>query len=275
IICLKKSIPHRVKEIGAMPDYPLFTKLIKEKTNIDLTLYKETQMKRRLTSLRDKRGYDQFESYYHAIVNDQVLMEEFLDKMTINVSEFFRNAKRWEVLEKEILPELLKRNPHLRIWSAACSTGDEPYSIAMILSQLTDLKNVSILATDIDEKILERAKKGIYTERALKEVPERLKRRYFTYKDSLYTINDKLKKSITFKAHNLLHDPYPKGFDLIVCRNVMIYFTSEAKEKIYHQFSDSLVNEGVFFVGSTEQIFTPEKYNLELLQTFFYQKSDS
>jgi len=258
-----------------MPDYPLFTKLIKEKTNIDLTLYKETQMKRRLTSLRDKRGYDQFESYYHAIVNDQVLMEEFLDKMTINVSEFFRNAKRWEVLEKEILPELLKRNPHLRIWSAACSTGDEPYSIAMILSQLTDLKNVSILATDIDEKILERAKKGIYTERALKEVPERLKRRYFTYKDSLYTINDKLKKSITFKAHNLLHDPYPKGFDLIVCRNVMIYFTSEAKEQIYHQFSDSLVNEGVFFVGSTEQIFTPEKYNLELLQTFFYQKSDS
>src|SRR5690625_5635508 len=105
-----------------MPDYPLFTKLIKEKTNIDLTLYKETQMKRRLTSLRDKRGYDQFESYYHAIVNDQVLMEEFLDKMTINVSEFFRNAKRWEVLEKEILPELLKRNPHLRIWRDRKST---------------------------------------------------------------------------------------------------------------------------------------------------------
>lgn len=257
-----------------MPDYDAFTEMIKKKTKVDLNLYKEVQMKRRLTSLRDKRGFKEFTTYYKAIEKDQEMMEEFLDKMTINVSEFFRNSKRWQVLEEKILPELIKNKPQLKIWSAACSTGDEPYTIAMILSQHMEMSEVSILATDIDEKILERAKQGIYTERALKEVPKQLKDRYFTHKDSLYTIDEKLKKAITFKQHNLLSDPYPKGFDLIVCRNVLIYFTDGAKTEIYQKFSESLVNEGVFFVGSTEQIFTPEVYQLKLLDTFFYQKYD-
>lgn len=255
-----------------MPDYQAFTQLIKDKTNIDLNLYKEVQMKRRLTSLRDKRGFNTFKSYFTALDKDQDLMEEFLDKMTINVSEFFRNSKRWEVLEKKILPDMLKKKSKLKIWSAACSTGDEPYTIAMILKQYIDLNNVSILATDIDEKILERAKQGIYTERALKEVPQNFKDKFFVHKDSLYVIDDSLKKPITFKQHNLLSDPYPNGFDLIVCRNVMIYFTDEAKNQIYHKFSDALVDNGVFFVGSTEQIFSPEKYNFKLLDTFFYTK---
>ncbi len=257
-----------------MPDYQAFTEMIKKKTKIDLNLYKEVQMKRRLTSLRDKRGFATFRSYFQAIDKDNELMEEFLDKMTINVSEFFRNSKRWEVLEKKILPEILKKKSKIKIWSAACSTGDEPYTVAMILKQYIDLKNVSILATDIDEKILERAKQGIYTERALKEVPQKFKEKFFVHKDSLYIIDDQLKKSITFKKHNLLNDPFPKGFDLIICRNVMIYFTDEAKTQIYHKFSESLVDEGVFFVGSTEQIFTPEKYKLKLLDTFFYTKQE-
>lgn len=255
-----------------MPDYQAFTEMIKKKTKIDLNLYKEVQMKRRLTSLRDKKGFTTFRSYYQAIDKDHELMEEFLDKMTINVSEFFRNSKRWDVLENKILPDMLKKKSKLKIWSAACSTGDEPYTIAMILKQYIDLKNVSILATDIDDKILERAKQGIYTERALKEVPQDFKDKFFVHKDSLYIIDDQLKKSITFKKHNLLNDPFPQGFDLIICRNVMIYFTDEAKTQIYGKFSESLVDEGVFFVGSTEQIFSPEKYKLKLLDTFFYTK---
>ncbi|MBU5594231.1 protein-glutamate O-methyltransferase CheR [Amphibacillus sp. MSJ-3] len=258
-----------------MSDYQEFITLIKRKTKIDLSLYKEVQMKRRLTSLRDKRGFKDFSTYYQALDKDQDMMDEFLDKMTINVSEFFRNIKRWQVLEEKILPELIKNKSQIRIWSAACSTGDEPYTIAMILSQKMDMSKVSILATDIDEKILERAKQGIYTERALKEVPKALKDRFFSYDNSLYTIDEKLKQVITFKKHNLLSDPYPKGFDLIVCRNVLIYFTDQAKTEIYQKFSQSLVNEGVFFVGSTEQIFTPEAYQLRLLDTFFYQKYKS
>lgn len=256
-----------------MTDYQMFIESIKKKTRIDLALYKEAQMKRRLTSLRDKKGFSNFDLYFKALISDKELMEEFLDKMTINVSEFYRNSTRWNVLENKILPDLLKRNKKLKIWSAACSTGDEPYTLAMMLSQHIDLANVSILATDIDDKILERAKKGIYTERALNEVPPKLKSQFFKEEGPLYVIDDKIKRSITFKKHNLLSDPFPSNFDLIVCRNVLIYFTEEAKTTIYNKFNDALVDKGVFFVGSTEQIFTPEKYGFQVLDTFFYQKN--
>ncbi|WP_079709698.1 CheR family methyltransferase [Paraliobacillus ryukyuensis] len=258
-----------------MSDYQTFIQSIKKKTGIDLSLYKEVQMKRRLTSLRDKKGYKDFDAYFQALKNDQALMEEFLDKMTINVSEFYRNSGRWEVLEKKILPDLLQNNRKLKIWSAACSTGDEPYTLAMMLSQYVDLSQVSILATDIDDRILDRAKQGIYSDRALKEVPNNLKKKFFTQQDNAYVIDDKVKRAITFKKHNLLSDPYPNNFDLIVCRNVMIYFTEEAKAAIYHKFNQSLNDDGVFFVGSTEQIFSPEKYNFKVLDTFFYQKTTS
>ncbi|SDB91309.1 chemotaxis protein methyltransferase CheR [Pelagirhabdus alkalitolerans] len=256
-----------------MSDYQQFTQSIKKKTGIDLNLYKEVQMKRRLTSLRDKKGFADFESYYKALANDDALMSEFLDKMTINVSEFYRNSVRWNVLEEKILPDLLKKKSKLKIWSAACSTGDEPYTIAMMLSQYLDLNQVSILATDIDDNILERAKKGIYTERALKEAPKPLIDKHFTKENNLYMIADEIKNAITFKKHNLLSDAYPTGFDLIVCRNVLIYFTEDAKNEIYHKFNQSLNQDGVFFVGSTEQIFNPEKYGFQVLDTFFYQKT--
>ncbi|MFB1050494.1 protein-glutamate O-methyltransferase CheR [Paraliobacillus sp. JSM ZJ581] len=255
-----------------MTDYQSFSQSIKNKTGIDLSLYKEVQMKRRLTSLRDKKGFKDFNTFYKALVSDQLLMEEFLDKITINVSEFYRNSARWGVLEKKILPQLLNKKDNLKIWSAACSTGDEPYTLAMMLSQYIDLSKVTIIATDIDEKILTRARKGVYSERALKEVPKDLKDKFFVKHNSEYVIDEKLKKAITFKKHNLLSDPYPENFDLIVCRNVLIYFTEEAKEKIYHNFNNSLNSQGVFFVGSTEQIFTPDKYGFKVIDTFFYQK---
>lgn len=257
-----------------MSDYQVFTQQIKEKTGIDLNLYKEVQMKRRLTSLRDKKGFKDFKSYFVALDQDPDLLSELLDKMTINVSEFYRNSVRWQVLEKKLLPNLLKKKKNLKIWSAACSTGDEPYTIAMMLGQYVDLNQITILATDIDENILQRAQQGIYTERALKEVPSELKDKYFTYENPHYVIDEKIKKAITFKKHNLLSDPYPSNFDLIVCRNVLIYFTEEAKASVYHKFSQSLNSEGILFVGSTEQIFSPEKYQFSVIDTFFYQKID-
>ncbi len=109
-----------------MPDYAVFIGNIKKKTGIDLSLYKEAQMKRRLTSLYEKRGYRNFIDYYEAIHSSKELLEEFLDRMTINVSEFYRNAQRWDVLDKKIFPKLLAGNKKLKIWSAACSTGEEP-----------------------------------------------------------------------------------------------------------------------------------------------------
>lgn len=253
-------------------DYQLFTEKVYAKFRINLKQYKEAQMKRRLTSLRDKRGYQDFMSYFDAIHQDRGLLNEFIDRITINVSEFYRNPKRWEVLRDTVIPTLQTNNKSLFVWSAACSTGEEPYSIAILLKEFFPNINAKILATDIDEKVLEKAKQGVYLEQALKELPEELKKKYFTYRDNTYEVDPSIKRQITFKKHNLLEDDYPEQVDLIICRNVLIYFTDIAKDKIYHNFSKSLTNNGVLFVGSTEQIFSPNKYNLQLLDTFFYQK---
>lgn len=256
-----------------MPDYAVFIGNIKKRTGIDLSLYKEAQMKRRLTSLYEKRGYRNFIDYYEAIHNDKELLEEFLDRMTINVSEFYRNAQRWDVLEKKIFPKLLAQSKKLKIWSAACSTGEEPYSIALVLLSHVALRDISILATDLDLGVIERAKVGLYPERALKEVPVPIVKQHFVNEGHFYQVKDDIKRTVTFKQQNLLEDRYDSGFDLIVCRNVMIYFTEEAKEQIYMNFSKALRQGGILFVGSTEQIFNPSKYGLESEDTFFYRKT--
>lgn len=253
-------------------NYINFTTQIKKKLGIDLTLYKEAQMKRRLTSLRNKRGFDSFSTYYKAIDSDDELLQEFIDRITINVSEFYRNPKRWDVLEKTILPLLTNNKQQLTIWSAACSTGEEPYSIAMMLKERFPTINYKVIATDLDDQALNKAQEGIYQEQSLKDLPTTFKNKYFTVKHGLYRIDDSVKKNIIFKKHNLLSDPYPKNIDLLICRNVLIYFTDEAKEMIYKNFSQSLAKNGVLFVGSTEQIFSPNKYELSLIDTFFYQK---
>jgi chemotaxis protein methyltransferase CheR len=253
-------------------DYGQFTKDIYKKTGINLSLYKEAQMKRRLTSLYEKKGYSTFKDFFTAIEKDTQLLNEFLDRMTINVTEFYRNEKRWAVLQNKIFPRLLAQNNRLKIWSAACSTGEEPYTIAMVLSNFLPLSEISVKATDIDENAIAKAKRGVYPERSMNEVPQTIKHEHFTKEGDFYTISPHIKSRISFKKHNLLADQYESNHDLIVCRNVMIYFTEEAKEEIYQNFSSALRPGGVLFVGSTEQIFNPAKYGLETEDTFFYRK---
>jgi chemotaxis protein methyltransferase CheR len=252
--------------------YEEFTKLIYKKTGIDLLQYKEAQMKRRLQSLYEKKGYKSFREFFDGISSDTSLYYEFLDRMTINVSEFYRNARRWEVLEQKVLPSLMKKNEKLKIWSAACSTGEEPYTLAMIVSQYLSPTQFQIIATDIDENVIARAKLGVYQERALQELPVKLKEKYFKKQGTMYELDASLKRCVTFKKHNLLADAYEEKVDLLVCRNVLIYFTEEAKAKIYQKFSHSLRNQGVLFVGSTEQIFNSSTYGLTSEETFFYRK---
>lgn len=260
------------REDKLMTDYEQFVESIKKKTRIDLALYKEAQMKRRLTSLYEKKGYKSFIDFYNALDKDRALLDEFLDRMTINVSEFYRNGKRWEVLQNKIFPRLLQQNKKLKIWSAACSTGEEPYSLAMTLSNHVPLSQISITATDLDENAIAKAKAGVYPERSLAEVPNDIKEKYFDNDGSFYKVKNEIKKTVTFKKHNLLKDTYDQNYDLIVCRNVMIYFTEEAKDQIYDNFSKSLRSGGVLFVGSTEQIFNPSRYQLDIEDTFFYRK---
>lgn len=253
-------------------DYQEFILQVKRKTGIDLALYKEAQMKRRLTTFYEKKGYISFHDFFKALNADTDLFHEFLDRMTINVSEFYRNKQRWDVLENKILPKLLKNNESLKVWSAASSTGEEPYSLSLVLSSFIPLSKVSILATDIDANAIQKAKIGVYPERSLQEVPISVKEKYFKKQGDYYEIAESIKRTVSFKKHNLLADRFEKNFDLIVCRNVLIYFTEEAKELLYQKFSDALKPGGVLFVGSTEQIFNPIKYGLEIEDTFFYRK---
>jgi len=253
-------------------DYHSFVEKINNKLSIDLTLYKEAQMKRRLTSLRNKRGYQNFKTYYTEMNNNKELLDEFVDRITINVSEFYRNPKRWDVLRHQTIPHLIENKKHLRIWSAACSTGEEPYSLAILLNEHFPHITYEIIATDLDLGVLDAAKQGVYQEKSLNDLPTNFKKKYFKQENNLYYIDPSLRKSITFKQHNLLADTYPKNIDLIVCRNVLIYFTDEAKNYIYNHFHSSLVDNGILFVGSTEQIFNPESYGFSTFETFFYKK---
>ncbi|MFF2090107.1 CheR family methyltransferase [Paenibacillus sp. NPDC058174] len=253
-------------------DFSLFIQRMKDKTKIDLAQYKEAQMKRRLTTLRMKHGYDTFEQYWAAIEQNRALLHEFLDRMTINVSEFWRNPNRWEVLQNRFLPEMLKSGGRLKLWSAACSTGEEPYTLAMILAEMGVLNRVSIDATDLDAIVLQKAMEGIYLERSLRDVPAVMRQKYFKSDEGAFAVADQLKQGIRFKQQNLLHDTFDESFDLIVCRNVMIYFTEEAKHLLYHKFAKALRPGGLLFVGSTEQIFSPAQYGFETADTFFYRR---
>lgn len=254
------------------PDYGMFIKRVKEVSSIDLSLYKEAQMKRRLTTLWTKKGFTSFISFFEGMMKDKALFYEFLDRMTINVSEFWRNPNRWELVEQKFLPDMLRRSRRLKIWSAACSTGEEPYTLAMILAKQGALGDAQLLATDIDDGALEKAKKGAYFDRSLRDVPEPYVKSYFRKDGLMFHVSDELRRAVKFQKGNLLLDAFDSGFDLIVCRNVIIYFTEEAKHHLYQKFANALKPGGLLFVGSTEQIFTPGQYGLEPAETFFYRK---
>ncbi|WP_174734011.1 CheR family methyltransferase [Mesobacillus harenae] len=253
-------------------DYDQFKEYIYRKTGINLSLYKEAQMKRRLTTLYQKKGFKSFREYTLGLNQQPQLLLELLDRMTINVSEFYRNSKRWQVLEQKILPKLMENSRHLKIWSAACSTGEEPYTMAMMLSGFLPLSKIRILATDLDENVIAKAKLGVYSERSLTEVPEQVAEKFFSKEGAFYLVSDEIKKTVTFKKQNLLSDPFGLDYDLIICRNVLIYFTEEAKDQLYRKFSSALKTGGILFVGSTEQIFNPLQFGLETVDTFFYRK---
>lgn len=254
-------------------DYEWFKKAVYEMTQIDLNAYKERQMKRRIDTLISKNKITGYENYVAALKNDKKLFDEFVNYLTINVSEFYRNPEQWEFLEKDVFPALIKQfGGRLKIWSAACSTGDEPYSLVMALSRLIPLNQIQIMATDIDKQVIEKAKVGLYNEKSIAGVPEDLKKKYFTKIGPSYQISEEIKKCVSFKEHNLLKDAYPKDYHLIVCRNVLIYFTEEAKDEIFRKYQKALASKGVLFIGSTEQIINYKEVGFTRKNSFFYEK---
>lgn len=258
-----------------MGDYESFKKKVFQLTKIDLSCYKERQMKRRIDALITRSNVSGYDEYLILLQTDQDKLEEFIAYLTINVSEFYRNPEQWQLLEKEMLPYLFERfGQNIKIWSAACSTGDEPYTLVMLLAKFIPMNQIQIIATDIDKQVLSKAQVGLYDEKSLRGLPKEYVSKYFTKVGARsYQISDEVKRCVVFKQHNLLKDPYIKDCNMIICRNVMIYFTEEAKAEINKRFCDSLKQDGLLFVGSTEQIIAPNALGFSTFKSFFYKKN--
>ncbi len=277
-------------------DYEYLKKQILTITKVDLNSYKEAQMKRRIDQLINKKGLKDYPAYINLLKTDRDALEEFLNHFTINVSEFYRNPDQWDFMDKTVIPLLLQRfGKNLKIWSAACSTGDEPYSLVMALSKYIPLNQIRIYATDIDKTIIAKAKRGIYDEKSLAGVPKEFCEKYFKKLDSAemdkvemigesdpvatlktaYAVSDEIKSRVTFKQANLLEPKdYPSDYHMIVCRNVLIYFTEDAKDEVFRRFHDSLLHEGILFIGSTEQITGYQAMHYGRKNSFFYERLD-
>lgn len=254
-------------------DYEYLKREILALTTIDLNSYKEKQMKRRIDTLISKNKIDGYDKYVQALKTDKALFEEFVNYITINVSEFYRNPDQWKILDESVIPELIgKFGKNLKIWSAACSTGDEPYSLVMALSKHIPLNQIKIYATDLDKQVIAKAKTGLYAEKSIAAVPEDLKKKFFTKVGPSYKIADEIKERVEFREHNLLKDSYPTDYHLIVCRNVLIYFTEEAKDEVFCKYFKALTSGGILFIGSTEQIMNYREIGYDRKSSFFYVK---
>ncbi|MGI6128536.1 MAG: CheR family methyltransferase [bacterium] len=256
-----------------MQGWPEFKAAILKRTGIDLNAYKERQMIRRISTLMLTRGASDFVSYLSLLDRDPDCLREFLERITINVSEFFRNPERFDELKHRYIPQLLSSGRRqLKVWSAGCAAGEEPYSLAMLLAENVPGQIIPVLATDLDKQALREAKAGRYPSVRLKNVPPELKERYFTTEGDFYVAEPTLKGRVRFERHDLLRDPYDTDFDLILCRNVVIYFTEQAKEALYTRFAQALRPGGILFTGATEQIFQPQRYGLKSIAPFFYER---
>lgn len=254
-------------------DYEYFKGEVYKLTTIDLNAYKERQMKRRIDTLIDRNRIQGYEEFIKAIKQDKRLFDEFVNYLTINVSEFYRNPEQWKILDSQIYPLLKERfKKPLKVWSAACSTGEEPYSLVMSMTKHFSLSDIEIQASDIDKQAMEKAKRGMYTEKSVAYVPKEMKEQFLKFQDLTVSVDDRIKKRVSFRQHNLLKDPFIKDCDLIVCRNVLIYFTDEAKDEIFQKFYDSLKPGGILFIGSTEQIMNYKEIGFLRKASFFYEK---
>lgn len=255
-------------------EYNFVKKNILALTGVDLNGYKSQQMQRRLQTYLQRSNHSTWQSFFAAIRRDSTAVNKLRDYLTINVSSFFRDSEKFDYLRDNILPDLLNNRQTLRIWSAGCSRGYEPYSLAMMLAELGgNHRQHYILATDIDHSALAWSQAGgPYTSDELANMPASLQKRYFNLRNDRYYVTESLRGRITFRHHNLLADPFEQNFDLIVCRNVVIYFTTEVKDELYRRFSGALRPGGVLFVGGTEIVPKATEIGLKTVGISFYRR---
>ena len=242
-------------------------------TGVDLTLYKAPQLQRRLQEMMLRHGDQTLPIFWDRISKTVGGTAAVMDALAINVTEMYRDPTKWIELKERVLPDLLKRSECLNCWSAGCSFGAEAHTLAIILDVHHPGRH-RIIGTDIDATALNQAVRGEFEERQMERVPEEVRNAYFEYqeKSRVWKAGENIRKYLEFRRGNVLADPFEDGFDLIMCRNVVIYFTETAKDALYRRFYAALKPGGVLFVGSSERILNAEEIGFEATIPFFYRR---
>jgi chemotaxis protein methyltransferase CheR len=254
-------------------EYSAFSERFRTLTEIDLTYYNQAQILRRLTAFRQKFGLGSLGELIGALESDPALLKECLDKLSINVTDFFRDRDYWQVFKAKISLLAQKKLP-LRFWSAGCATGEEPYSLVFMLINMLPRTCWEVIASDFNRRALTVARMGVYTEKALKNLNPDEVSLFFDSVEGQYHVKSRLRECVTFFQHNLLHNNYPADLDVVLCRNVIIYFTQTAKKEVIARIAEALNPGGLLFVGGSEQIMTPEAYGLDREDVYIYRKAN-
>lgn len=267
-------------------DFQNFSRYVYNKCGINLHEGKKELVKARLGKILRQRNFSSFRKYYNHVVNDKSGRELLLllDALSTNLTYFFRESQHFDFLKARALPEIVKekmpsRNNTIRFWSAGCSSGEEAYSIAIAASEILNHNekwHIKILATDLSTKVLAKAHTGIYEKGKIDIIPYELKRRYFQRGDNKWKgycrVKEEVKKNITFQRLNLGEDfRFTVPFDVIFCRNVMIYFDDFTKNTLIEKLFRNLSHGGYLFIGHAESL-TSIKHPFKYIQPSIYQK---
>ncbi len=243
---------------------------IENMLNMHLSSYKEDYIKRRLLSRMNSTRTKNYKDYHQYLLSNPEEKDKLKNALTINVTKFFRDIGVFDLVRTEIFPDILNRKQNIHLWSAGCSSGEEPYTYAIILFELNRLKQCGsvITASDIDDTILKKAKEGIYEKNALENMKEPQISRHFTLlEDGRYSIKPHIRQLVRFQHHDLMKGiPISRFNDVISCRNVTIYFNEEQKRNLVKSVYDGLIDGGYYIMGMSEYLardmdtyFTPYK----------------
>ncbi|RLI75835.1 protein-glutamate O-methyltransferase CheR [Archaeoglobales archaeon] len=247
-------------------EFSVFVSRVSSLSGINLKQYRDNYLRRRVDLRMKMVGVNNYIQYLRMLERDRNELDNLINTITINVTEFMRDKTPFEFFMNVILPEIAKRkrvarSNLLRFWSAGCSYGEEPYSIAICVYEvLGNGWTVSIYATDIDDNCLKSAKEGLYKPEQLRNLDKAMIHKYFEKEDGVYKIKNFVKKFVRFKKHDLTTEPpISKYFDAIFCRNVMIYFNENQKTKIMNDFYEALTKDGYLIIGKSETLPTSFK----------------
>jgi len=242
-------------------EFDLFKNLIYNHSGIHFTSTNRTILESRLRNRVQFTETESPQKYYNLLLMDEQELKQLLDSVTTNLTRFFRNMSHFEAFEKYIIPELLsckvkEKDYVMRIWSAGCATGEEPFTIAMVLKEcLPAYMKIEIIGSDLSLKSLLTAKSGFYPHDRVKDVPEKYLNKYFEKKPDGFQIRDEIMQIIRFDYHNLKYDSGLRNMDVIFCRNVIIYFDAEAQRNVINRFYDSMKDYSFLFIGHSESLF--------------------